>query len=95
MTLDIAAREYYVWPVVADVDPVPAIQLSTDGIEWHDTEPVTGGVRALLAGPEATGNPADTVVLRDGVNRFLARAVDNPEVVIRGGGDIRCGRSPM
>lgn len=84
-------REYMTWPVVADVDPAPAIQLSVDGGEtWHATEPVAGGIRALVAGPDATGNPANTIVLGVGVNRFTARAVDNPEVVIRGAGDIRC-----
>lgn len=84
-------REWFTWPVVSDVDPVPAIELSIDGQAWHPTEPVSGGIRALVAGPDAEGNPPDTIVLRRGVNSILARAVDNPEVVIRGASAIRCG----
>lgn len=85
-------REYYTWPVVADVDLVPPIELSIDGGQtWHETEAVSGGIRALVAGPDAEDNPAGTIVLSRGVNSILARCIDNPEVVIRGAGAIRCG----
>lgn len=84
--------EFYTWPVVADVDPHPDVELSIDnGETWHPTERVTGGVRALLVGPDADPPAGDHIVLRRGVNTFTARAVDNPEVVIRGASAIRCG----
>ncbi len=90
MKLHRSGREYFTFPVVADVDPVPAISLSADnGLTWHPTEAVTGGIRILIAGPDATGNPDGTLVLPSGVAELIARAVDSPEVVIRGSWGIR------
>lgn len=85
-------RDYYTWPVVFDVYPHPAVELSTDdGETWHPTEHVSGGVRALLVGPDAEPPGEPHIVLRRGVNTFIARAVDNPEVPIRDAHAIRCG----
>ena len=83
-------REYYTWPIVTDADPIPAIELSIDGgTTWHPTEAVSGGVRALIAGPDAEDNPPGTIVLPRGTTCFIGRAVDNPEVVIRDARSIR------
>jgi hypothetical protein len=89
MLLPPAGREYATWTVT---DPPTGITLEVSfdaGATWATLTAVDATThRVLVAGPSATSNPVGTVVLAEGRNTPLIRAVDNPEVVIRDGGTI-------
>ena len=89
-TLPPAGREY----VTATLTGAPvgvAIEVTLDLTTWYPTVRTGDTVRFLAAGPDATGNPAGTVVLAAGRNRVRARATDTPEVIIRDAGVIDVG----
>lgn len=88
MRINSDGREYATW-TVSGADADTTLSVSFDGgTVWNDL-PLTGSTaKILVAGPDATANPAGTVVLTTGRNVATIRATDNPEVVIRGGGVI-------
>lgn len=89
MRLPREGREYITWATTG-LPAGAAVQVRfLPDTTWYPTEPVTGGVRALVAGPAATGNPSGTIALT-ATGRHIPdlRVVDNPEVVIRAGGPV-------
>jgi hypothetical protein len=87
MNIDKAGREYAKWDLGVDL-PGSAFDVSFDGgTVWHSMTKVGTTLSVLVGGPEA---PAvfDLVVLDIGVHKAKIRVVDNPEIVIRGGGSI-------
>jgi|GEM_PF-2189451 len=90
MRLHAAAREYARIPVAglpADPTPDVEVQFAADG-SWEAATIVDGAARILIAGPDATDNPPETVVLPLGRTLPVVRLTDNPEIVIRGAGPI-------
>lgn len=83
-----AGREYAKWVVNAPQNT--ALSVSFDnGTTWHELErPADTEARILVAGPQATDNPAGTVVLTTGRNLAMTRLTDTPEVIIRDAGSI-------
>lgn len=72
-----------------DTDPNFAIIAERLDLSIADITAGTARIaRILVAGPDATSNPIDTVVLSVGRHFTPARLSDNPEVIIRGGGTI-------
>lgn len=93
MKLDRRAREYAYW----DLSEAPdgALDITFDGITWHPLTREGNTVRVLVAGPDAQGNPAGTVVLPgpitgSGQRRHIAtiRAADGAQILIRDAGAI-------
>lgn len=90
MNLNRHAREYYdIQPVTEP--PLTAWEASFDnGTTWVAGTALSGEdagwFRWLVAGPSA--DPGAAVVLPSGPLRPLARAVDNPEIVVRSLPDI-------
>lgn len=81
-------REYVSWTVTG-AEPETALAVTFDrGATWHDLDRDGNTVKALVAGPTATANPAGTIVLTTGRNTATIRATDNPEIVVRGGGAV-------
>ena len=90
MRLHRAGREYVKIPLEGLPDPAPAaVQVQfDDGGTWYNATIDGTDAVLLIAGPDATDNPAGTVVLSSGRHLPLMRTVDNPEVVIRVTGPI-------
>lgn len=88
MKVPSAGREYAHW-TVTDLPADVVIEVSADdGATWHVATRDGDTTTVLVAGPDATDNPAGTVVLAAGRNHLLHRAADTPEVVIRDAGAI-------
>lgn len=90
MKLPQSGREYAVFPLPEGVALDADLTVSfDDGDTWHKlTRPDANTARILVAGPQATANPAETVTLRKGTNRALVRLTVNHETVIRAAGSI-------
>lgn len=87
MDLDRRSREYAHWPI--DDSPEGAVlEVSFDTTTWHPLAVDAGFASALVAGPDATGNPAGTVVLPVGRSTVTIRATTVPEVPYRHAGVI-------
>lgn len=88
MKLDPAGREYATWSVNAPAGT--ALEASFDnGTTWHAMErPTEGTARILVAGPQASDNPAGTAVLTRSGHTVIIRLTDTPETVIRDAGTI-------
>jgi hypothetical protein len=85
MHMDRRGREWVSW----DIDgPAGDVEVTFDGATWHPLERDQNTVRILVAGPDATGNPAGTVALPLGRSLAVLRLVDNPEVLVRRAGPI-------
>lgn len=87
MNIPYNGREYVKFPlsgVGSDAD----MHVSFDrGETWHRLTMADGKTAAaLVAGPGATENPENTVVLRPGTNWALVRLRSMPEDVIRPAG---------
>lgn len=70
----------------ADVTGLPVgvtLEASLDGLTWTTMERVEDTVRVLVAGPDATSNPTDTIVLPLGRSMLTVRADESPELVVR------------
>jgi hypothetical protein len=91
--------EYIRWPILSELpEDVTAMEVSVDGeVTWHPAAVVTIDgkkyLRAQFRGSLDTTNPAGAITLTWIANKFnryepVARLIDNPEVVIRGGGVI-------
>lgn len=84
-------REYFYWPFTGLDEATPSVKIGTG--DWaaleaapdYVADPVVAGAawfRALIAGPDATSNPAGTVLADAGANLVLFRVIGNPEVII-------------
>jgi hypothetical protein len=81
--LDRRGREFLYWPL-SEIPDGGVVELSLDdGTTWHPMTVADGRARVLLAGPEATSNPAGTVVLPIGRATATIRATAEPEVAYR------------
>lgn len=86
MRLKRAGRE---WLKFATTDPeIGDLSVSFDEREtWHPLEavipPSPTRSRVLVAGPDASGNPPNTVVVTAGTHRISLRMVAGSEVIIR------------
>lgn len=88
MQLNPAGREYASFPVTGLPATVGNLDVTfNDGATWTACTWVGTGAdrtaKVLVAGPDATANPAGTAVLTVGRNYPKTRLVDNPEIVIR------------
>lgn len=83
-----ASREYLKWDLTAAPTGAALEVTFDDGATWHPTTRTADTVSVLVAGPAATDNPTDTVVLPAGVHTAMVRLADTPEVVIRHGGRV-------
>ena len=82
-TIPRAGREY-VTATLTDAPVGAALEVSIDGgATWHPTTRDGDTIRFLVAGPDATDNPAGTIALPAGRSLVRVRLVDNPETVIR------------
>lgn len=83
MRLHRSGREYASFPV--NVPASVGLDVSFDrGTVWVRADrPSDSTARVLVAGPDATANPAGTVVLQLGPNDALFRLQASPESVIR------------
>lgn len=90
MKLPASGREYAVFPLPEGVQMDADLTVSFDGgATWHKlSRPDAHTARILVAGPQATENPADTVILPKGTSRALVRLTENHESVIRAAGTI-------
>lgn len=88
MRLPNTGREYVTWTATGAPDGITLDVTFDRGTTWHTLERTGNTVKALVAGPAATANPAGTIVLTLGRNTATIRATDNPEVVVRGGGVV-------
>lgn len=94
MELSRQGREYFYWPFWGDII-LAAVQISA-GPVWVDmtavptyvpdkpVDPDAQWFRALIAGPDVTANPDDTLVLT-GSHAVRFRVQDTPEIVVRSG----------
>ena len=89
MQIKPTGREYATWTITTS-DPVTDLEVTfDDGTTWAAMTAVdTTTFRVLVAGPDATTNPAGTVILALGRHFAQIRAVDSPEVIIRDAGTI-------
>jgi hypothetical protein len=88
MELESQSREYVLWPI-AEQPVGSTLEVSFDeGATWNPLTVDGAEARALVAGPDATGNPAGTVVLPLGSHRAWIRATANPELVYRYAGVV-------
>lgn len=89
ITLDRRARKYVRWSArVSDPDITVRLDLGR-GAGWHPVEVIPTGpavdgltpvdLRVLIAGPDATGNPAGTVVAALGASVCTLDIPDTPE----------------
>lgn len=92
MRLDRAERKEIRWPFSSDADPPLATADVCLAGEWHEASVEGVGdatvVMLLVAGPDATGNPAGTAVLPTGLHWARIRFLDNPEILVESGGPI-------
>jgi hypothetical protein len=87
MDLSRDAREYVKWPVSGAPDGA-SLEVQFGDSAWAPAESTSPTqVRVLIAGPDA--DPGSAVVLPLGLSTVRFRLVDNPEIVVRGGGSIR------
>lgn len=87
MRLDTRGREYAKWDL-ASAPAETSLEVTFDGATWHPLTRDGDTVSALVAGPDATDNPADAVVLPAGRSHVLIRSTANPEVLVREAGII-------
>lgn len=92
MNLDPTGREYVHWPVSGAPDDTLVFEAQfTSGTtvsDWLPVETVSATeARALVAGPSADQGTA-IYQLPAGRTRVKIRAVDTPEIIVRGGGTI-------
>ncbi len=87
MKLPSNGREYATWTATG-VPGGGVLEAQFNGTgDWHTLEEDTPGeYRLLVAGPDA--DPGTAVVLTAGRNTIEIRLTDNPEIVVRSGGDI-------
>lgn len=85
MKLSPAGREWYALEVTTTPVEVSWEATFDDGTTWEAFTPVgsDGYFRWLVAGPDATSNPAGTIELPLGRTIPRIRTTDNPEVIIR------------
>jgi len=101
MLIDRAERVYAKWtptpnlPLEVSFDGRTTWIAGAPGLEDADgnwsADPAGGVYAILVAGPDAVGNPVDTVVLQLGTTKTIARIVDSPEVFIEVTGEIGVG----
>lgn len=89
ITLDPAGREMITWPVIG-VGDADALEASIDSDTWVSMTREAGITKVLVAGPDATNNPANTMVVPRGPSTVKIRYVSNPETVIRSNTQIVC-----
>ena len=87
MRLPRDGRELITWPVTGAPDGITVEVRFPPAATWHPAETVTDGARLLVAGPDATSNPAGTVVLPVGYTLPALRVVAGSEVVVRDSAD--------
>lgn len=84
MRLDRAERKEIRWPFTSDA-PLATADVYLAGA-WHEASVEGVGdatvVMLLVAGPDATGNPAGTAVLPAGLHWPRIRFLDNPEILV-------------
>jgi len=83
-------REYFHWPV----DGLPADGVALEVFlagAWHPLTIASDrkSVSILLQGPDVDVSDPSAVTIPTDQSRIRIRAVDNPEVIVRGGGDLR------
>ncbi|RHA43671.1 hypothetical protein [Cellulomonas rhizosphaerae] len=88
MKLDPASREYATWPLAAIPDGGGLEVTFDEGATWHGLTVIDDEARILIAGPDATGNPGETVVLPRGFHYPRIRATISPELLVRAAGEI-------
>jgi hypothetical protein len=72
-------RKYVPWAITAPTGAVLEVTFD-DAVTWYPLTVADGYARVLVAGPDATGNPAGTVVLGAGQDhRAHVRATVPPE----------------
>lgn len=87
MKLPRNGREYAEWTVEGvPVGGVLEARFNGTG-DWHVLSEANGAHRLLVAGPDA--DPGTAVVLTADRNDVEIRLTDLPEIVVRGGGQIR------
>lgn len=83
MNLDRRAREYVVF-TLTDIPVGGTLEVTfDDGAAWTAVTAVNGEVTILLAGPDATGNPAEAIALTSGRKTAKFRSTISPQVLIR------------
>lgn len=83
MKIALEGRSRVTWPL-AGLDGTETLEIEFDGDgTWHplDNETLVGS--ALVAGPDATGNPAGTIVLDEGMHRARIKVTSGDEVILR------------
>jgi hypothetical protein len=83
MNLDRRAREYVTF-ALTDTPGSGTLEITfNNGTTWTAVTAAGGQVQVLLAGPDATSNPVETIVLAAGRNIAKFRATASPQVLIR------------
>jgi len=85
-----AGREYFHWPLTNVPADVSALEVLLEG-GWHPLELAADrlSARCLVQGPDVAVIDVSAVTITSDQSSIELRVSDDPEIVIRGGGEIR------